>query len=151
MNAEITTMIMITDGKTGKVLVIDRQKKYPGISFVGGHVEKGESIYACAVREVAEETGLEVKNLKLCGIIDWAKSDKEDRYIEFLYKTDDFCGTLKSGTDEGPIFWLDPKEFETRTLSPNFAEYLPMFLSEKYSEAFGEWTENDDFCGLTYL
>ncbi|MDR1465266.1 MAG: NUDIX domain-containing protein [Oscillospiraceae bacterium] len=61
---EFTTMVMIQNKHTGKVLVQDRVKSWKGLSFPGGHVENGESFYDCAVREVKEETGLEVRDLK---------------------------------------------------------------------------------------
>jgi 8-oxo-dGTP diphosphatase len=57
-------MVMIQNKHTGKVLVQDRVKSWKGLSFPGGHVENGESFYDCAVREVKEETGLEVRDLK---------------------------------------------------------------------------------------
>jgi 8-oxo-dGTP diphosphatase len=40
--------------------------KYNG---VGGHVERGEDVYAAARREVKEETGLEVSDLRFRGMI----------------------------------------------------------------------------------
>ena len=40
--------------------------KYNG---VGGHVERGESVHAAAQREILEETGLVVSDLRLCGVI----------------------------------------------------------------------------------
>lgn len=33
----------------------------------GGKLELGESFEACALREVAEETGLSIKNIRFCG------------------------------------------------------------------------------------
>ena len=145
--AEMTTMIMVYNKDTDEVLVIDRLKKYPGLSFPGGHVEAGESFYEGA----KEETGLDVKDLEACGMINWCKSDGSGRYLEFLYKTSVFSGQLSEGTDEGNIFWLPKSELYTRPLSPNFAEYLPVFFSDKYVEALGEWTVDDSFTGIKYF
>ncbi|MDD4415157.1 MAG: NUDIX domain-containing protein [Oscillospiraceae bacterium] len=91
---EFTTMVMIKDRHTGKTLVQDRVKSWKGLSFPGGHIEDGESFYDCAVREVKEETGLDVYNLKFCGIIHWLNNKTFDRYMVFLYKTADYLGEL---------------------------------------------------------
>ena len=149
---ELTNMCMICDGQ-GNVLV-QNKKNHPtwhGWNFPGGHVEAGESFYEGAVREVKEETGLDVKDLEACGMINWCKSDGSGRYLEFLYKTSVFSGQLSEGTDEGNIFWLPKSELYTRPLSPNFAEYLPVFFSDKYVEALGEWTVDDSFTGIKYF
>ncbi|MBQ6051863.1 MAG: 8-oxo-dGTP diphosphatase [Clostridia bacterium] len=140
---ELTTMIMIENIDSDEVVVIERIKKYPGICFPGGHVEPGESFTSCAIREAREETGLSVKDPILCGIINWAKKDSDERYVEYLFKTSDYSGEIISGTEEGRVFWLKKSELNKSNLSQNFDFYLPVFFSEKPIELFGEWS--DDF------
>ena len=65
--AEFTNMCMIYDGE-GNILVQDRIKSWCGIAFPGGHLELKESIVESVIREVKEETGLDISNLELCGI-----------------------------------------------------------------------------------
>jgi 8-oxo-dGTP diphosphatase len=60
----LTNMVMIQDTTTGKVLVQERTRSWKGLSFPGGHVDEGESLVDSAIREIKEETGLEIKNLK---------------------------------------------------------------------------------------
>ena len=60
---ELTNMVMVKDESTGKLLVQERVKSWKGISFPGGHVEPGESFVDSAIREVKEETGLDIRNL----------------------------------------------------------------------------------------
>ena len=140
---ELTNMVMVEDKSTGKVLVQERLKSWTGLSFPGGHVEAGESFVDSAIREVKEETGLDIRNLHTCGVIHWIHRTRKDRYIVFLYKTNDFSGTLLDATDEGRVFWIDPDELKSEKLSTNFANYLPMFFSDEYSEALGEWHEDE--------
>ena len=140
---ELTNMIMVEDKSTGKVLVQERVKSWKGISFPGGHVEPGESFVDSAIREVKEETGLDIRNLQSCGVIHWSHNRSFNRYIVFLYKTTDFSGNLLPETEEGRVFWATPEEIRTMNLSSNFANYLPMFLDGNRNEAFGSWNEDD--------
>ena len=147
MNVELVTCVMILKKGTNEVLVQNRKKKYPGWSFPGGHVEQGESFYDCAVREVKEETGLDVKSLQYCGVVHWRDREDDRRYLCFMYKTDDYEGELLKETDEGEQFWLAvdellkaPKEklsSEHYSLSPLFHEY------GKYSEVFIPWSGDE--------
>ena len=100
---ELTNMCMVYD-HNGNVLVQEKiNKSWGGITFPGGHIEKQESFVDSVIREVKEETGLIIKNPKLCGIKWWeVKSNK--RYVVLLFKTDEYSGTLKSSA-EGKVFW----------------------------------------------
>lgn len=141
---EITNMVMVQDKSTGKVIVQERVKSWCGISFPGGHVENGESIYDSAVREIKEETGLKIENLKYCGIIYWFNNKTEDKYFVHLYKTTDFSGEMFTETEEGRVFWASIEELYNMHLSSNFREYLPVFLEDRYSEAYCSWNDDMD-------
>lgn len=133
---ELTNMVMVEDKASGKVLVQERVKSWTGLSFPGGHVEAGESFVESAIREVKEETGLDIRNLKSCGVIHWANKDTLDRYIVYLYKTSDFSGELLNETEEGRVFWLTLDELKNGRLSNNFGNYIPMFLNDELNEFY---------------
>lgn len=143
MNCELTNMIMIENPENGKVLVQKRVKYWTGVTFPGGHVEKGESFTDSAIREAKEETGLDIKNPKLCGTVHWCHKDTDERYIVLLYKATEFSGELVEKTDEGDVFWIDKEDFSNYQLSPNFDTYLKIFLSDD-NEAFGLYNKDGD-------
>lgn len=140
---EFTNMVMVEDKETGEVLVQERRKSWTGLSFPGGHVEQFESIVDSAIREVKEETGLDIRNLHYCGVIHWVHKTRSDRYIVFLYKTNDFSGELIESTDEGRVFWISPDELKNQKLSKNFGNYIPMFFNDDLNEAYGLWHEDE--------
>ena len=144
-DSELTNMVMIHDKESDMVVVQDRVKSWKGISFPGGHLEDGESIVDSCVREIKEETGLEITNLKSCGTIHWCNSKTFERYIVFLYYTESFSGELFEETDEGRVFWLSLEEAKKIKSENEFERYLPMFFGDEYSEAFGLWNEDEEW------
>ena len=148
MDVEMVTCVMICNDKTNEVLVQNRKRKFFGWSFPGGHVERGESLHDCAVREVMEETGLTVYNLKYCGVVHWMNRESDRRYLCFMYKTSDFSGELIAETDEGEQFWMGMDEFYKTPIekftSAKHYSFSPLFREYgKYSEAFVSWGGGD--------
>ena len=141
--AIFTNMCMISDGK-GNVLVQDRRNPdWPGITFPGGHVEKGESFVDSVIREVREETGLTVEDPILCGIKQF-QTDENERYVVLFFKTDRFSGALKS-SDEGEVFWVPREELPKLPLSIDFLDMVRIFESGTLSEFYytkesGDWS-----------
>ena len=136
-------MCMVYD-KEGNVVALDKVgKNYSGTTFPGGHVEPCESFVASAVREVKEETGLDVWNLKSCGVIHWCNTRTNERYLVFLYKTADFKGNLLPETEEGRVYWLPIEKLREIHSENHFEQYLPMFLEEGHNEAFAPYEQED--------
>lgn len=139
----ITNMCMIYDGT--RVLVQDRaDPEWPGITFLGGHVEKGESFTDAVIREVFEETGLRISAPQLCGIKDWSNDDGT-RYMVLLYKTNQFRGSL-TASDEGEVDWVEMDEMSKMRLASGMDKMLQVFMNDNISEDFfykenGEWVE----------
>ena len=140
---DLTTMVMVKDAVQNKVLVIDRVKSWEGISFPGGHLETGESLTGCAIREIKEETGLVILNPEPCGIIHWMHRQTHDRYLAFLFRTEVFSGAILADTDEGRVFWADIDELKCRPSTNGFDRYLPLFLDDRFQELYIEWDDSN--------
>ena len=125
---------MIYDGK-GNVLLQNRRKKvWPGVTFPGGHVEKEESLVKSVIREIKEETGLDIWDLELCGVKEWFEEDGT-RAMVFFYKTSSYSGELRS-SQEGEVFWAPLEDLDNYRLASDFHRNLELFVSEKISELF---------------
>lgn len=89
--------------KGGKVLLLKRKGSHGSGSwaFIGGHLEFGETPEVTAIREVAEEIGVSLKNLKRIGYtIDYFP--KEQKHYVTLY--------IKAELDSGQQKVLDKEK-----------------------------------------
>ncbi len=96
--------------KDGRCLMLYRNKKQNDPNDgkwlgIGGGIEKGETPDVCVVREVREETGLELTSFRQRGIIHF-RSDGFDEDM-YLYSADGFTGDIKEDCNEGELVWVD--------------------------------------------
>jgi len=62
-------------------------------AFPGGHLEFNESIEDCARREVSEETGIQIKNLRCGPYTNDIFSDEDKHYVTLFVTADYEAGT----------------------------------------------------------
>lgn len=128
---EITTLCLIYDGD--KILVQNRNKSdWNGIVLPGGHVEKKESFKDAIIREIKEETNLDIYNPKLVGVKQF-QTEKDHRYVVFLFKTNEFEGKLQS-SDEGEVMWVNRDDLTNMNLVEDFMDLLEVFENENLHE-----------------
>ncbi len=121
----------------GRVLLLRRRKR-PNrhlYSPVGGKLEqsRGESPTACAVREIAEETGLEVSatDLHLTGMVSERGYEDRMHWLMFLYEVLRPVEVLPRTVEEGTLEWHEPAaldslpipETDRRIIWPMFWKY----------------------------
>ena len=153
METELCYMCMITD-PNARVLVQDRlpmaSNSWSGLTFPGGYVKPGKTVVESVIREVPEETGLTITDLKNCGYIQWYNPERQSNYLVFLFKISSFSGELKPSR-EGSLSWMTLPDMRSGHLAPNMGKYLAVFQNDVIPQAFGISgnglkLEND--CGL---
>lgn len=92
-----------------KLLMINRVKPpFMGRwNAVGGHLNDGETIEACAMREIKEESGITVEEVKLISEFTW-NYDDEIGYAYLATLSYDFdISAFPKKTDEGVVDFCD--------------------------------------------
>lgn len=117
--------------KDGAYLLLRRNKKADDLNHekwigVGGHFEENESPEECLLREVKEETGLELTSFKFRGIVTFVSDEWGTEYMH-LFTADGWRGREKGpdGCDEGELVWVKKKDL----FSLNLWEGDRIFLS----------------------
>lgn len=93
--------------KEGKVLLGKRIGFVPGYSVVSGHLEIGETFEQAAMREVKEETNLDIQNPQVVGLVNvldvYEKTGRH--YVAVVMGVKKFAGKLKNMEPEKCEGW----------------------------------------------
>ena len=117
------TGVYIEDGKL--LLIKQLVNADRGYSLPGGTLEENETLEHCLIRELQEETGLEVRIKRLLYVCDHITEDKHVLHITFeVEKT--------GGSLIGPVTGLDTVPIEKVEMVP-FSEIEERGLSEKFA------------------
>ena len=109
------------------------QKKYAAgvVHPIGGKVDKDENPLMAAEREVREEAGIKVKNVRLEAVILEINppDDKESNcnWLIFHFSADYNLGELKT-TEEGELILMTAEEIKQQKLFPSVREAIDYIL-----------------------
>jgi 8-oxo-dGTP diphosphatase len=110
---------VILDG--GRVLLVRRGREplKGEWSIPGGAVELGESLEAAVLREVFEETGIEVETQAIVEVVD--KIVVHDERVRYHYVLIDFLckvtgGELTPGSDADDARWIGHEELNSHSI-----------------------------------
>ena len=117
----VSAVILTPEG-----LLLQRRSDNQLWGLPGGGVEPGESVSAAVVREVREETGLEVTPVRLIGVYSLPENGQivtypdgnVTHYISTSFECRIVGGTLACGEESLELSWFDPERLP--------AELMPM-------------------------
>jgi 8-oxo-dGTP diphosphatase len=119
--------IIISEGK----ILLEKRKNEPSKgkwSIPGGLVELGESVEQAVIREVKEETGLDVEAPRLIDVVDNISLDAKGK-VKYHYVIVDFlvivrCGLAKAASDADELKWVSFSEVEEYDLTKSFRDFF---------------------------
>jgi 8-oxo-dGTP diphosphatase len=104
---------------------------------LGGKFELGETPEECVTREVLEESGLSIKNPKLCGLLLFPNFKNNDWYV-FVFTASDFTGELID-SPEGRLEWIPDKKLLDLNLWESDHLFMPWIQEGKFFSAKFEY------------
>lgn len=127
-----------------QTLMLHRGKKPGDIhagkwNGLGGKLEAGEDPETGVIREVFEESGLQIYQPQLAGLLTFPRfKDGEDWYV-YVFVAQEFKGEL-CNSPEGELSWIDDAEVLSLPLWEGDAVFLPALYAGQF------------FCGVfTYV
>jgi mutator protein MutT len=119
--------VIVQEGK----ILLEKRKNAPGRgkwSVPGGLVELGESTEQAVIREVKEETGLEVEEPRLIDVVNNVSLDEKGK-IKYHYVIVDYLvrvrrGVPKAASDADELKWVPFSEVEEYDLTESFRDFF---------------------------
>ncbi len=153
INSEINThnIVMCANmfvRKDGKILVLKRSENKriaPGYFHpAGGKVDPSEEPLQAAKRELMEEAGITVKNIKLEAVVTEVEPHKpNENWLIFHFSGDYDSGDVKE-TLEGEFIWLTKKELmSSNNLFPSVKGLINYIVDENQGTAFASFVYTD--------
>ncbi len=131
-NYAIPAIGVLVYNQKNEVLLVKNPKYLDHWTIPGGKVDKGESIEETAKREIREETGLEINNLKFISLensLDYKYFPKDKHFVLLNYIAKESGGKIKKSREVSDYIWINPKEaLKRKDISDTVVLLLQKFI-----------------------
>ncbi|MGF1596543.1 MAG: NUDIX domain-containing protein [Acidimicrobiales bacterium] len=109
----VGTLAYLWDTERDRVLLVRRNARvdddhFGKVNGLGGKLEPDESVVAGVRREIAEETGLPLTDLRLRGTITWTDfGPNREAWLGFVFLVTGWLGEPPEANDEGTLEWIE--------------------------------------------
>lgn len=143
----LQTLIFIKS-PAGKVLLARKKRKFGEgtLNGYGGKLQGNEDIFACAIRELEEESGLKVcrDDLKYLGVVTFhdVLVGSRSRAVHIFTITDFSEDPIESEEMEKGV-WFDFDAIPYKKMLPDARYWLPLVLEDRYLEAKFDYCDGE--------
>jgi len=127
INVSIKAVVYRADGT---VLALRRTKTAPTRplqwDLPGGILDYGEDTMAGIIREIKEEAGLDIKDVKILDVIS-AFDDKDEFWVTIGYSAHTTSDTVLLSYEHDRFQWVSPTEFGKLRASPRNKKFVKLF------------------------
>ena len=140
-NSIVPAVTAVVTDDAGRVLLI-RRTDNDRWALPGGGTELGETVAQTVVREVREETGIDVEVLGLVGIYSdprhvIAYDDGEVRQqFCICFRARPIGGTLSSSSESSEVLWVTPGELDGLNIHPSMRLRIDHGLDRSLSSPY---------------
>lgn len=141
-NSVVPSVVAVVRNGRGELLMIHRTDNNLWALPGGGH-DIGESISETVVREVREETGIEVRVVRLVGVYTnprhvMAYDDGEVRQqFAICFTATPTGGELRTSSESRQVRWVDPAELDKLEIHPSMRLRISHALHEAATPYIG--------------
>ena len=120
----------------GKILILKESSKYKdGTNFgkfdvVGGRLKPGEKVLDSLIREIKEETNLDVKIGKPFHVGEWFPKVNEEEWhvVGIFFECEANSDDVKISEDHESYEWINPKEYNKYNIIDNLKTAFEAYL-----------------------
>jgi ADP-ribose pyrophosphatase YjhB (NUDIX family) len=136
-NSVVPSANVVVVNDDGTILLI-RRTDNGNLAMPGGGMDLGESMPQAAVREVKEETGLDVEITGLVGIytnpghlIEYTSDGEVRQEFSVVFTARPIGGTPTTSSESSEVVWINPADVPDLQMHPSMRQRIQHFLEAR--------------------